>query len=326
MKKNFIFLVFFCILLSAFTLKAQQPQLPDPSFETGWKWTNSPYHESYWEYQTDHFYTLNSLVQLKNEPRMATLTAFKEGNAQHLDNCIKLVSGDVPVSAEDIFLPGMVGTISQDFVDEFLKNAGKVAVASFWDDVAPHAMEGYYKYAPVNNDSALIDIGFYEYADEDPVFIAKKIIKQPVTNWTKFTIEIPEQFRGKYYNYIRVLFVASAGVNFDELQKCKGQKGSALWIDNISFNYELGIKQNLLSTLKAKAFPNPATEILNIELNENFAGTVMVYNLLGSLVMEDKMNGTECQLNISALTAGNYVYKLMNENTIFAQGKFVVTK
>jgi hypothetical protein len=108
--------------------------------------------------------------------------------------------------------------------------------------------------------------------------------------------------------------------------ECKGQVGSALWIDNISLNYALGVKQNLLSTLKAKAYPNPSTDVLNLELNEHFAGKVMVYNSLGSLVMEENINGTQSQLNTSTLASGNYIYKLMGANTIFAQGKFVVVK
>jgi hypothetical protein len=114
------------------------------------------------------------------------------------------------------------------------------------------------------------------------------------------------------------------------LDECKGQLGSTLWVDNVTLNYTIdpgeGIKQNLFSTLKANAFPNPATEVLNIELNENFTGKIVVYNVNGSMVMEENINGTLYQLNTSTLATGNYMYRLMNENTIFAQGKFVVTK
>jgi hypothetical protein len=111
--------------------------------------------------------------------------------------------------------------------------------------------------------------------------------------------------------------------------QCKGQKGSTLWIDNISLNYTYEnniIKQSLLSTLKSNAFPNPATEVLNIELNEHFSGKVMIYNSLGSVVMEENINGTQSQLNISALASGNYIYRLMEGYTSFAQGKFIVVK
>jgi hypothetical protein len=315
-----------CFLLSVFFLKAQEIQFPDPGFETKWQWTTSPVGDPYYEYDDEYFfYTLNSLRKLEGG---SEITAFRDENAHGGNYCMKLVSGRVPVGTSYVFLPGMVGTLNPEFVKEFLESdSNSVTMCRFWDNDTPSALEGWFKYHPAEGDSALIDIGFYNHPDEDPVFVAQKVVYQKVNNWTPFQIVIPEQYRNKYYNYIRVLFVASAGVNFNNLMGCTGQRGSTLWIDDIYLNYkELGIKQNLLSTLKAKAFPNPATEVLNIELNEHFAGNISVYNISGSLVMEENVNGTECQLNIAALAAGNYAYKLMNGNTIFAQGKFVVTK
>jgi hypothetical protein len=325
--KKISYFITFCFLLSAFSLNAQT-QFEDSSFEI-WKdktGMNGPYKE----YETEYFYTLNSLFALENSQGTdKILTAFREGNAQHQNWCIRLTSGKVP-AGEDVFLPGMVGTITQDFVNEFLNNEGKVTITRDWYGwETPHALEGWYKYTPMYGDSAVIDIGFYDRNGEEliEVFVSEMKIKETVANWTKFTIVIPEQYRNRMFNDIRVLFVASAGINFEELQKCKGQLGSTLWIDNISLNYNYtGIKQNLLSTLKVKTFPNPAAEVLNLELNEHFTGKVMVYNSLGGLIMEENINGTLTQLNTAALASGNYLYRVMESNTIFAQGKFVVAR
>ena len=325
--KKIIYFFAFLFLLCAFSLNAQPEPIPDGDFETSWENHFDFENKPYWEYKTMYFYTLNSLRGLLNEQGLADLTAYRDKNAQHGEYCIKLVSGDIPVGDEYIFLPGMVGTITQEFVYEFIHEEGNVTITRDWAFDTPHALEGWYKYNPVGNDSALIDIGFYNYDEEK--FVEKKTIYETVNEWTHFLIEIPQKYHDEFFNKIRVLFVSSAGVNFTELQKCKGQKKSTLWIDNITLNYTHipgGIKQNLFSTLTAKAFPNPAAEVLNIELNEHFTGTVMVYNLQGSLIIEENVNGTQCQLNTSALATGNYIYKLMNENTIFAQGKFVVTK
>jgi hypothetical protein len=247
-------------------------------------------------------------------------------NVQSGNYCIRLTSGIVPVGEGVVFLPGMVGTISQGFVDEFINGGGDVSITRGWAFDTPHALEGYYKYKPVKGDSALIDIGFSQWDEE--IFVEKMIITETNEDWEwqHFVIPIPEQYRAEYFNRIRILFVASAGVNFEDLDECEGQKGSTLWIDNISLNYELGIKQNLLSTLKTTAFPNPASEVLNIELNEHFIGNILVYDLSGRMVIENDVNGTECQLNTSNLSTGNYFYRVMTGNTIFAQGKFVVTK
>jgi len=323
MKKNIFLLSVCCLLLSVFSIRAQQ--LEDSDFENGWRNENGVYG-SYLEYQTDYFYTLNSLYAIKNDPAPADLTAYQDPNAQSGNYCIKLVSGIIPVGEEIIFLPGMVGTIDQEFVDQFLNSGGEITTSKDWlGNDTPRALEGWYKYNPVNGDSALIDIGFYD--GNGVVFIEKLIIKTPTGTWTPFRIKIPEKYWNRDFVEIRVLFVASAGVNFNMLTKCEGEKNSTLWIDNISLSYDLGIKQNLFSSLKTKAFPNPATtEVINIELNEPFAGNIMVYDLSGRKIMENSFNGIAYQLNIASLSSGNYIYKLMKDNTIFTQGKFVIAK
>ena len=323
--KKIAYLFTFCFLLSVFCLNAQQTQVPDGSFEASWKMYNSPVNPPYEDFKTTYFNTLNSLYELEKD---CNLTAYKEGSAKHGSYCIKLTSGQVAAGTSYVFLPGMVGTISEEFVKEFLDPNGEgVRITKMWEYDTPHAFEGWYKYKPEKGDSALIDIGFYN--NDVPVYIGKKIIKETVNGWTKFFIEIPEKYWKEKFDDIRLLFVASAGVDFVHLDQCKGQLGSTLWIDNISLNYTWipnGIKQNLFSTLKTNAFPNPATEVLHIELNENFNGKIAVYNLSGSLISEEDINGTQHILNTSALATGNYIFRLMKENTIFAQGKFVVTK
>jgi hypothetical protein len=321
--KKITFLSAFCFLFSVLPLSAQQENFPDNGFETGWKDMDGVYG-SYVEYQTLKFYTLNSLYAIPNDPRPSDFTAFRDPNGQ-TGNCIKLVSGVITVGSRDIFLPGMVGTIDEDFVNEFINGGGKISVTKDWlGNETPLALEGWYKYNPAANDSALIDIGFHDWDGE--VFVEKLIITKPTGAWTHFSIKIPEQYRDREFVGIRTFFIASAGVNFNELQECTGQKGSTLWIDNISLNYNLGVKQNLFSSLKANTFPNPATEVLNVELNEYFTGKIVVYDFLGRMITEENICGKECHLNTSTFTSGNYVYKLMKENTIFAQGKFVVTK
>ena len=324
MKKITFLFLSFSFFLSPFFVHAQSYQLPDSGFETGWV-EEDGFNGKFWEYTTDFFYTLNSLYALPNDPLPADITAFRDPNAQSGNYCIKLVSGIIPIGETVVFLPGMVGTINKAFVEEFIGSEGEVTLTSDWNYDTPHSLEGWFKYKPVNGDSALINIGFSDFDEE--VFVEKMIIKETVTDWTHFVIPIPEQYTNKDYNRIRVLFVASAGVNFDMLMFCKGQLGSTLCIDNIFLNYSNGIRQNLFSSLKASAYPNPATtEVINIETNENFTGKIMVYSILGGCVMEEKVDGVFTQLNISSLPAGNYIYKLMNENTIFAQGKFIVTK
>ena len=325
--KKIIFLFAFCVFFFALSSKAQVPyQIPNASFEV---W-NDEYSEAcgdYLEFETELFYTLNSLYRENNTGGCSDITAWKDGNAQHGSYCIKLVSGRVPAGTSYVFLPGMVGTLNQEFVSEFLNSGGNVTISKLWDDYTPCALEGYFKYKPVSGDSALIDIGFYDY--DGLVFVEQQIIHDNVDKWTKFSIPIPNKYWDEEFHEIRIIFAASAGVKWEKLDECKGQIGSTLWVDNISLKYNCSseiIEQNLSSTLKVNAFPNPTTDILNLELNNNFEGKVVVFGINGSKILEENITGNKHQLNTSELPAGNYVYRLMKENTFFAQGKFVITK
>lgn len=56
-------------------------------------------------------------------------------------------------------------------------------------------------------------------------------------------------------------------------------------------------------------YPNPANNVLNITANENITHLVL-NNLLGQKVMEQKANGTNAQLNVSSLAAGTYLLQV----------------
>jgi len=326
--KSLNLILLFCfsafLLFCSSTLMAQptKEQFTDSSFE-GEGWINKG---AYWDFETDKFYTLNSLC---DQPGVYNpkLTAYKEcgTNPPHGNCCIRLESVEIGVGDGYVFLPGMVGTISKDFVSEYFAT-NKALLTAPWGNFTPHAMEWYYKYDNKGGDSAMIQIGFTHFPDDPLIIDERFIIKDPTSKWVCKTITIPSGHEMDFFDEIQVLFVASAGVKFDDMMNCEGSEGTKLWIDKISLIYDLGIKQNLFSTLKANAFPNPATEVLNLELNEYFTGAIWVYDLSGRKIMETNISGIQAQLNISSLASGNYIYRLMNENTIFAQGKFVVAK
>ena len=72
-------------------------------------------------------------------------------------------------------------------------------------------------------------------------------------------------------------------------------------------------------------FPNPASDILNINLsNANFKNSnIVVYNLSGMEVIKSIMNGASAQLNIETLGSGVYFVKVSNENGFSKTVKFV---
>ena len=75
-----------------------------------------------------------------------------------------------------------------------------------------------------------------------------------------------------------------------------------------------------------RAYPNPANDEVNVEMNNFDAGnyTLKIYNLLGSVIMQDNyaLSGNKTiKLDITQLRKGTYLYSISNN-----QGKILVTK
>jgi len=65
-----------------------------------------------------------------------------------------------------------------------------------------------------------------------------------------------------------------------------------------------------------KVFPNPANSMLNVQL-ENYVtnGTLTLFDTGGKIVLLQAVNGNSAQINLSQLTAGNYILRLIENGT-----------
>jgi len=57
-------------------------------------------------------------------------------------------------------------------------------------------------------------------------------------------------------------------------------------------------------------YPNPATDYININLLENQLANVKVYNVTGSLVLNQDIDYTNTEINVSDLSKGTYIIKV----------------
>ncbi len=81
----------------------------------------------------------------------------------------------------------------------------------------------------------------------------------------------------------------------------------------------------LLNKTQMLVYPNPATDVLNININNtNFKNSeVVVYNISGAEVLKTNMAVNNAQLNIETLCNGVYFVKVSNENGFNKTVKFV---
>ena len=93
---------------------------------------------------------------------------------------------------------------------------------------------------------------------------------------------------------------------------CAARNGStpSIGADEIVF-----LSTSNFATLEGlKAYPNPTTEILNIEYTSDL-NSVTVFNMLGQQVVFKKVNGTSIQIDLSGLNSGAYLVKIDADTT-----------
>ena len=77
----------------------------------------------------------------------------------------------------------------------------------------------------------------------------------------------------------------------------------------------LGIDKNNDKNKEISIYPNPATNMLNVESSQEFSGTLVIYNSLGKPVKSLTATGTKITLPTEDLPSGLYILKI-NDNKI----------
>jgi hypothetical protein len=93
--------------------------------------------------------------------------------------------------------------------------------------------------------------------------------------------------------------------------------GNNLYVDDINLQYLTGIIEPTASA-SVDIYPNPASDVVNVNLNLNSAQYVLinVYNTLGEVVATKEIGTTSgglYQLNLSELPSGNYVVQVLSD-------------
>ncbi len=101
--------------------------------------------------------------------------------------------------------------------------------------------------------------------------------------------------------------------------------GNALYIDNVNMagTNVVSIEEN---NLNVSLYPNPAQNVLNIELAEQEDLTVKVYTISGALVMDASFDANEAKrLDVSSLSNGVYIIETSTKDAMNTM-KFNVSK
>ena len=311
-------------LVTIVMVNAQKPVFPDGDFENCWvQYTvqeGSKAGQKYWDFKEESFIsTLNQLYELDGAQGIAPLTAFREEDAYEGNYSLKLVSDTMVFGNQRIFLPGVVGTLLIDFI-------GIECALGTPFNGKPVSLSGYMKYLPVNGDSAAIEVVLMSNAHGGVVVgSGKQVFNSAINAYSEFSVDI--NYTGQYEpDSIIVLAAASADYDFtniDSLMKCNGQKGSTLYLDNLTFNYGNNVKECLMSEINMVVMPNPAVDQISISMSEEIKGQVMIYDINGKCVANTAINGNKMNIDASAYAAGTYIVNIVSNNQVVASSRFI---
>ena len=128
------------------------------------------------------------------------------------------------------------------------------------------------------------------------------------SEWTQFTYDINE--------------VEPTSIRFSPTLPTDGD--TRLWLDDLTityYDYVSGIQQTIKST-NPQVFPNPANDMLNINLNGNKYQNLSIYNVIGKQIYQQSVDTDILNIDLSNTKQGIYFIQLEGESGNYTS-KFV---
>ncbi len=306
--------VFFIVFIQL----SAQTILPNMTLE---EWVEFPFSTGSYEEPGGGIWTTANRAVLLN-PDIFKITTFKTEDAHQGIYAAKIITdlADLP-GPNDIL---QTGTLATGYFDELA-----LPPTNLKDGVPfngrPYRFKGYYKYFSVNHDSCDIYSLLYKWNSSkqrrDTIAYAWLTDTVRVTTWTQFDIPYHYYSEGEP-DTISIIFAPSAAGDLFE-----GQVGSTLYIDDISLEFENGIEMMLMSEVVSKAYPNPVTDVVTIELTEEIGeGYVILHSFQGKECLRKGFTGNIATIHVAGFPPGYYYYQIVDTRSIVSGGTFIVSE
>jgi hypothetical protein len=293
-------------LFITFSIVAQT-QIPEGGFDN---WTPSP-SNTYYEPSGGWWTTLNSLELLGGPVTVSPSTDMHSGT--HAAKLETLEWGT-------LLLSGLLAA------GEFITTAPFIEQGRPFTDL-PSKIKGWYKYTPVNGDSAGVVAILTRFNtgtnSQDTIAEAIGAIKNAATTYTQFEFDFDYSITGTDPDTIILVFVSSGdGGNFN------GQVGSTLLLDDISLEYPSGIEESIAPEFTVDVFPSPASDEVSLLFNTDNPEKLQcrIYTMDGSFITSFSLSDKKHQLNISTWKQGKYIVQAWIGNNLASSSKFMVLR
>lgn len=97
--------------------------------------------------------------------------------------------------------------------------------------------------------------------------------------------------------------------------------GDAYWLSSpraivVRANFDCGLGFNETNALDVNVYPNPASELINIEMTGNVFSGYNLVDISGKTVMSDKVVGDNIKIDVKHLSTGVYTIELKGDNAL----------
>jgi len=142
-------------------------------------------------------------------------------------------------------------------------------------------------------------------------------IQEPVVNESWVKVEIPMSFFTDLGFSETAFFQWKTSPLNDSVDN-----DGIVYLDNILLTQNSTLSTNQFSQADFTVYPNPTQNVWNIKTSVNIS-SVKVYNLLGNLVLDQKVDTNEAVISSEGLATGVYFVKIENEANYFKTVKVI---
>lgn len=200
-------------------------------------------------------------------------------------------------------------------------NSGGQEGGSVYTTQIPDSIVGYFKSAPMANDSGYCQLMFLANNDLDTISFTRINFTETVNEWTRFSAPITPATAGQTPEKLSLFFNSSWG---DGAQG-EAVEGSVLYIDNVSFIQNPLSVNEYYNSKDWSVYPNPATDVVNIKSVNNQAATIEILDVTGKQVMVENITAATASVAVNHLVEGVYLYQIKTLNGAIARtGKLMI--
>lgn len=179
----------------------------------------------------------------------------------------------------------------------------------------------FYKYAPVNSDTAFTQVFFTKWNtvsnSRDTIGYGADIFTAAQSTFLQASLVIGWLPLSGAPDSVSMFFGSSAGAP---------QVNTTFIVDDVNMTFPLGVSESFMFNTFV-SFPNPATTEFNLTAKDEKAAIVKFYDITGRLVGKTNFTDKKATINTSQFENGIYMYTILDtDNTELKTGKFEVSK